>query len=147
MHHLDPIRAGLAQRVPVPGRAGRTGRRLLPRRRQDHRLVVDGMPMRVGDAERVPEAALLAVVRRVLAALALGQRVCRVALGVAAGTDVPAGAARSPAEQGVDHWGVADDHGDERLATGPAAGLGRTVCAGLCCQPTEIRVLPEGDSL
>ena len=69
MHHLDPLRTGLARLVPVPDRAGRTGRRLLPRRRQDHRLVV---PLRVGDAERVPEAALLAVVRRVLAALAFG---------------------------------------------------------------------------
>ncbi|GFF24690.1 hypothetical protein IFM46972_01140 [Aspergillus udagawae] len=85
--------------------------------------------MRVRDAERVPEAALLAVfavVCRVLAKLAFGQWIGRVALRMAAGTDVPACAAGGPAEQGVDHGGVADDDGDESLAAGPAAGLGGT---------------------
>lgn len=127
MDHLDPLRAALARLVPVPALAGHTDGRLLPRRRQDHRLVADGIPLRVRDAQRVAEATLLAVVRRVLP-LPFGQR---VALRVALGADVPACAAGGAAEQGVDHWSVADDHGDKGLAAGPAASLLGAVCAGL----------------
>lgn len=93
-----------------------------------HIIPLRVIPLRLGDGQRVVKPfSLLRLLADVIGVVS-GER---VAVAGCVRGEVPACADERASEDGVDHWDVADDDGDEGFAAGPAAGFLGAVFAGL----------------